>query len=137
MKNLKIDIHFREDQTIIVSYRHPLTQMRNRQNFSNLQEAKEFKKELERKFNCKDIPLSRYEELTIKELLFYFLKEVPDNLFSSRKEHLVDFFETFGDSRLCEVTRKELKEWLDQVQKENGLKESSMKGLQWENQHFL
>lgn len=137
MKDLKIDINAGKDQTFIVSYRHPLTQTRIRQNFSNRQEAQKCKEELERKFKCKDILLSRYEELTIEELLFYFVKEVPDNLFSSRKEHLVDFVETFGGFRLCEVTPKELKEWLGQVQEENHLKDITMRGLKWKINTFF
>ena len=128
MKKFKIDMNV-GDQKFIVSYRHPLTQIRTRQSFTDQDDAQKHKEELKRKFECKDILFSRYEELTIEELLIYFVKEAPNKVFSPGQMHFIDFFETFGGFRLCEVTPKELKNWIDQVQKENSLKDITAKGL--------
>ena len=57
MKNFKIDMNV-GDQKFIVSYRHPLTQIRTRQSFTDQDDAQKHKEELKRKFECKDILFS-------------------------------------------------------------------------------
>ena len=127
MNNLKVFIHNGRDKSFIVSYLHPLVNRRIRVSFLKLKEAQGYKERVEKKFKK---TISTYHKgLTIEELLVCFMREVPNNLFRSKKMHLIDFIESFGDHSICSITSEGLKEWLDQVQVENNLKDITMLGL--------
>ncbi len=123
MNNFKVLINSGYDQTFTTSYQHPLTKRRIRMNFLNNEDAITYKKKIEKKFKRSNF--SNFKDLTIEELLIYFMQEVSKNPFILKKSHLIDFIESFGHFRIDEVTTKALKNWLDQIQIENKRKDSS------------
>ena len=127
MTDFKIFIHNVRDKKFVTSYQHPLTKKRIRTRFLNKKDATNHKNEIERRF--KKGHSSKDEDLTVNNLLIDFMREVPNNPFSQRKERLIDFLETFGGYNIYEVTTQPLKDWMDQVQAENGLKDITMRGL--------
>ncbi len=135
MNDFKVFINAGRDETFTTSYQHPLTKRKIRMNFLSRDDASSYKKKVERKF--KRSSFSNYSELTIEELLIYFMQETPSNPFSLRKTHLIDFIETFGDYNIYEITTKALRSWLDQIQAENRLKDISMRGLKCEVDTFF
>ena len=75
--------------------------------------------------------------MTVEELLIYFLKEVPKSPFNKKKEHLIDFIDTFSNHNIYKITSQLLKDWLDQVQKEGHLKEITMRGIKCQVETFF
>jgi len=135
MEHFKVFINPSRDETFTTSYQHPLTKRKIRMSFLNKDDASAYKKKVEKKF--KRNSFSNYGELSIEDLLIYFMQEVPRNPFSYRKTHLIDFIETFGEFGIYEITTKALRQWLDQIQTENRLKDISMRGLKCEVDTFF
>jgi len=135
MNYFKVFINPGRDETFTTSYQHPLTKRKIRMSFLSREDASSYKKKVERKF--KRSSFSNYGELSIEDLLIYFMQEVPSSPFNLRKIHLIDFIETFGDFGIYEVTTKALRAWLDQIQAENRLKDISMRGLKCEIDTFF
>jgi integrase/recombinase XerD len=130
MQEFKVNIYPSKDQNFVTSFIHPLTKRKVRQSFLSSSEAQDFKKTTEEKF--KNNKVKSYSSLSIEELIICFLQEKPNNSFSKKSCHLIDFIETFGQFGIEDITGDALKLWLDQIQKENDLKDISMRGLKCE-----
>ncbi|MGE0761862.1 MAG: tyrosine-type recombinase/integrase [Bdellovibrionales bacterium] len=115
------------DRTTLVSFIHPLTKRKVRKTFYSATEADEYKIKLEKRFSGTGI--NAYRELSIEDLIILFLREKPKNKFFKARLHVVDLIETFGHLRAEDMNSDMLRIWLDQIQKENNLTETSMCSL--------
>lgn len=128
MKDFSVIIFADKTGQFTTSYLHPLTQKRIRSSFKTREAAKQHKEEIEKKFRKRQF--ADLMNLTVGELLNWFMLEVPDNsLHKYSKLHFADFAETFSDYRIEALTSDVLKVWLDQIQQENDLKDISMRKI--------
>lgn len=127
MQEFQVNIYPARDKSFLTSFFHPLTKRKVRQSFLSRNEALVFKEKTEVRFRKKQV--ENYQDLTIEELIFYFINERPKNPFTRKIGHLIDFVETFGQYKIDDITTDALKVWLDQVQRENTLKDITMRGL--------
>jgi integrase len=127
MSQFKINTCTLRDETVLVSYVHPLTKRKVRKTFASSIQAGEYRVRVEQQFSASDI--DRYRDLTLEELMILFMHEKPNSTFFKMRLHLVDFTETFGHLRIYEITTAMLRTWLDQVQQENKLADTSMRSI--------
>jgi integrase/recombinase XerD len=116
-----------KDRTIVASYVHPLTKRKVRKTFASRYEADTYKAKIENRFTGCD--LENYRDLMIEELMILFLQEKPNSTFFKMRLHLVDFTETFGHLQIQNLTTDALRTWLDQVQQENKIADTTMRSL--------
>jgi integrase/recombinase XerD len=127
MKDFIVSIYPLKDKKFLASYVHPLSKKRIREHFDSRESANEFRQKVEAKFKRSNP--DNYLELTIEELLVLFMQDHPKSDFAKAKMHLIDFVETFGGYQLEDITTDTLKAWLDQDQRENNLRQITMRGL--------
>ncbi len=128
MQDFQVNVYPLRDKNFLTSFVHPLTKRKVRQNFSSRLEAQEYSQQVEARF--KRPKPENFRELTIEELVVYFMSERPqNNHFVRSKRHLFDFIETFGQFKIDDLTTDAFRVWLDQIQRENGLKDITMRGL--------
>lgn len=130
MEEFKVNIYPIKDGTFLTSFTHPLSKRKVRKAFTSRSDAKEYKEEIEHKYKRKK--KAHYIELTLEELIIIFIQERPGNAYTKVKTHIIDFVNTFGKYRVQDLTSDAFKVWLDQVQKEYGLRDISMRGLKCE-----
>lgn len=136
MKDFSVIIFADKTGQFTTSYLHPLTQRRMRNSFRTREQAKQYKEEIEKKFTKRQF--ADLMNLTVGELLNWFMLEVPNNsLHKYSKLQLTDFAETFSDYRIETLTSDVLKVWLDQVQQENKLKDISMRKIKCDFDGFF
>lgn len=127
MQDFTVFIYPTQDKKFLASFIHPISKKRVREYFNTKAEASTYKHETELKF--KKSKIENYQELSIEDLLVFFLQENPKSDFRKAKRYLVDFIETFGTYRLDELKVDPIKSWLDLIQKENELKDITMRGI--------
>ena len=127
MLNFYVNTCLLKDRTILVSFIHPLTKRKVRKTFASSIEASEYKQKIESKFtsNCVD----GYRELTLEELMILFMHEKPNSTFFKMRLHLVDFTESFGHLRIDQLTPNTLRTWLEQIQQENKVADTTMRSI--------
>ena len=116
-----------KDQTILASYVHPLTKRKIRKTFASTIHANEYKMRIENKFSACNI--DTYRDLPLEELMILFMHDKPNSTFFKMRMHLADFTETFGHLRLQDITTDMLRTWLDQIQRENKIAETTMRSI--------
>jgi hypothetical protein len=82
---------------------------------------------MENKFSGTDLEI--YRDLALEELMILFLHEKPTSTFFKMRLHLIDFTETFGHLRVQCLTTDMLRTWLDQIQQENKIADTTMRSL--------
>lgn len=116
-----------KDGTILASYIHPLTRRRIRKTFASALQANDYKSRIESQFtsNC----IETYRDLTVEELMILFLNERPGSTFFRMRLHVIDFTESFGHLRIHDLTADMLRAWLEQIQVENKISDTTMCSL--------
>lgn len=127
MQDFTIAIYPSQNKTFLASFIHPISKKRVREYFKTKEEAITYKNQTEIKF--KKSRIENYQELSLEDLLVFFLQENPKSDFRKAKRYLVDFIETFGSYKLDELTTDAIKAWLDLIQQENKLKDITMRGI--------
>lgn len=112
---------------MLASYIHPLTKRKIRRTFASVNLANEYKSKIENRFGAADI--SSYGDMTLEELMILFLHEKPGSTFFRMRLHLIDFTETFGHMQVHGLTTDMLRTWLDQVQQENKVADTTMRSI--------
>ncbi len=130
MQDFTVKIYNIPDGSYLTSFTHPLSKRKVRKAFTQREDAKVYKEEMEQKYKRKK--KAHYLELNLEELIIIFIQEKPGNVFSKSKMHILDFIETFGKFKINELTHDALKIWLDQVQEEHGLRDITVRGLKCE-----
>jgi integrase len=125
--NLQITTCQLKDRTILASFVHPLTKRKVRKAFASQIEANQYRSRIENTFSGTDV--ESYRDLTLEEMMVLFMQDRPDSTFFKMRLHLVDFTETFGHLKMDEITTDLLRTWLDQIQKENQIKDTTMRSL--------
>lgn len=115
------------DGNILVSYTHPLTKRKVRQTFASAMEADTYKMRLEQPQTCMQI--NGDSNLTLEELTLYFKQECPESPFFKMRLHLIDFIDTFGHMNIYELRSEMLRNWLDQIQQENKIADTTLRSL--------
>ncbi|NOT77734.1 MAG: site-specific integrase [Bacteriovoracaceae bacterium] len=128
MQEFKVNIFTSQENNFLTSFVDPLTKRKVRRCFSTKEDAQVFKKSTETMYKVG--PKNKFSNLTIEELIIYFLIEKPKyNKFSKTHCHLIDFIDTFGKFYVENITHNSLKMWLDQIQAENNLKDITMRHI--------
>lgn len=127
MAVLQVNTCMLKDGTMLASYIHPLTKRKVRRSFPSVIQANEYKSKIENRFCSAD--LVGYGTLTIEELMILFLNEKPNSTFFKMRLHLIDFTETFGHIYIHNLTTDMLRTWLDQIQQENKIADTTMRSL--------
>jgi len=127
MEQFQVAVYPLKDKKFLTSFTNPLTKRKIRGTFESREAVQSYCASIEQKFGRRTA--DNYRDLTIEELIVIFTNEVPGNPFTRIKRHIIDFTETFGEYKVDEITADALKVWLDQIQRENKLKEISMRGL--------
>ncbi len=135
MQNFNVMIYPAKDGTFLATYLHPLSNDRVRKVFSNLEAAEAYKDNIELKFLRADA--QDYRVLNVEDLVILFQNEHPESNFSGSKLHIRDFIETFGKSKVDELSSKDFKSWMEAIQIENNLKEITMRGLKSDLEVFF
>ena len=135
MPKFEVRIHEANEYLFLTSFTHPLIKKKVRKTFNKIGDAEKYKKEFEHKFSRKEA--SSYSGLTLEELLVIFINNEPDNPFVKSKTHLIDFFDTFREFQIEEISTSALKIWMDQVERENNLTTSSMGALKFQLETFF
>lgn len=136
MKEFTVNIYPVKTGMFFTSYVHPLTKKRVRKSFESKTEAQEHKYIIEERF--RKTKFKNLMELNVGELLNLFILEVPNNPLSKySKLHFADFAETFGDFKVEKMSSDALKVWLDQIQKENNLKDMSVRKVKCDFDSFF
>lgn len=136
MKDFEVSILPIKGGEFFTTYTHPLTKKKIRQRFTTRQEAFAFKQSMEDNYTRR--PVDNLFSLNVSELVHQFNLDRPTNPFAkSKKMHFIDFVETFGTYKVEELTTDILKAWLDQVQKENNLKNISMRSIKCDVDYFF
>ena len=121
MNPFKITITKLNDEIFLASYTHPVLKQRLRLPFSSENEVREFKKQMIKKLDRKN--LKQGNKLTIEDLLCFFVQDHPNSTLAKNKYiHASDFAKTFGNYFPHELTTPMLMAWLTQVKKEHNLK---------------
>jgi integrase len=122
--------------SFMTNYQHPLTKKRVREEFPTREAAKAHKADIERSFTKRNF--NNLMGLNIGELLNIYMLEVPNNSLNKyTKLHTADFAETFGDFSVDELTTDVLKTWLDQIQRENKIKDISVRKIKCDFDGFF
>lgn len=135
MENFIVSIYPSAEGHYLTSYVHPITKKRIRTYFDNKSKAEVFKNEIESKF--KKSKLAKYDDLLVEDLVIQFTHEKPKSTFARMKRYTSDFTETFGHFKIEQLTSSALRTWLDQIQRENNLKEITMKGIKSDFEPFF
>lgn len=110
MKDFQVGIYPLKDKTFLTTFIHPLTKRKVREHFSSRDGARDYSESIERKF--KNPKIENFQEMTLEELIVYFMNERPKNNFVHCKSHLIDFIATFGQYKFDDLTTDALKAWL-------------------------
>jgi integrase len=116
-----------KDGTILASYIHPLTKRKFRKTFSSAIQANEYKSKIENQFTGVDF--TSYRDMNLEELMILFMHEKPNSTFFRMRLHIVDFTETFGHLPIHNITTDMLRNWLDQIQQENQISDTTMRSI--------
>lgn len=136
MKDFIVHIYPIKGGEFFTTFTHPLTKKKVRQRFKSRQEALDYRNHIEEKFKMPKI--ENFYELNVEELLGQFNLDRPDNSFVKHsRSHLMDFVDTFGHYKIEEVTTEALRTWLDQIQRENNLKNITMRGMKCDIDGFF
>ncbi|MFZ4402819.1 MAG: tyrosine-type recombinase/integrase [Pseudobdellovibrionaceae bacterium] len=135
MQDFIVAIYPSSEGNFLASYLHPLSKKRIREYFKTKEEANTYKKKIEEKFRRNRV--ANYQELLVEDLIVLFMQDHPKSEFTRMKRYTADFAETFGLFKIQDVSRGVLKIWLDQIQKENDLKEITMRGLKCDIDSFF
>lgn len=135
MENFIVSIYPSTEGHYLTSYVHPITKKRIRTYFQKKSEAEAFKNQIESKF--KKSKMASYDDLLIEDLVIQFAHEKPKSTFAKMKRYTSDFTATFGHFKIEQLTSSALRTWLDQIQRENNLKEITMKGIKSDFEPFF
>jgi len=127
MNSFQVSLCVLKDQSTLASYVHPLSKRKIRKTFISGVEADEYKKRIENQLNRTDF--RGYRDFTLEDLTILFLNENPKNSFFKMRIHLMDFIETFGHLKMDDITPDKLRAWLDLVQQENKISDTTMNSL--------
>lgn len=127
MPTFQVNTFVMKDRSVLASYIHPLTKRKFRKTFGSAFEAEQFKAKIENKFGANDH--QSYSEMTLEELMILFMHEKPNSTFFKMRLHLVDFIETFGHMKVYNITNDMLRIWLDQIQLENQVVDTTMRSI--------
>lgn len=131
-----VNIYPLKNDLFLASFTHPLTKKKIRKRFDSKLNARSYKLEMEQKFTCPKV--DSFKELTLSELMVIYNIECPDNkLVKSKRAHLEDFLETFGSCPIESICSDELKQWFDLIQRENKLKNITMRGVKCDIDGFF
>jgi integrase len=109
-----------------VSYIDPFTKRRVRTRIGDRDAAEKYRKEVIEK-------LSRHVTenagaALVNDLILLHIKDHPKTELARSPRLLEDFCSTFGTLKIKEVTTDMVRSWLSEIQKEDGLKESTLYG---------
>lgn len=136
MKEFSVTVYPIKTGEYFTSYLHPLTKKRVREHFQNRSDALANKEEVEEKF--KKTQFKSLIGLSVSDLLHLYMMDVPNNnLAKYAKSYCTDFAETFGEFQIEKLTCEILKVWLDQIQKENNLKDISVRKIKCDFDGFF
>ena len=136
MKEFSVIIYPVKTGEYFTSYMHPLTKKRIREHFKNRLDALENKTKVEAKF--KKTQLKDLVDLLVSDLLHLYMINVPNNnLGKYAKSYCADLAETFGEFKIEDLSSEILKVWLDQIQKENNLKDISVRKIKCDFDGFF
>ncbi|NJM09636.1 MAG: tyrosine-type recombinase/integrase [Bdellovibrionaceae bacterium] len=127
MANTQVNTCMLKDGTMLASYVHPLTKRKVRRTFASVLQVNEYKAKIENKFFAAD--LTSYGVMTLEELMIFLLNDRPNSTFFKMRLHLIDFTETFGHLPIHHLTTDMLRTWMDQVQQENKVADTTMRSL--------
>lgn len=127
MENYTVSIYPSAGGRYLASYLHPLSKKRIRLHFDTKKEAEAYRKQIEDRFT-KGMT-GDFKELQVDDLLIYYMREYPKSDFALAKRYTTDFSDTFGKFKITEVTSEDLRNWLDLIQRENKLKDISIRGV--------
>lgn len=126
MNALQVRTFLMKDHTVLASYIHPLTKRKCRKTFASSIEAEGYKRKIESEFSVED---RGYSDMTLEDLIILFMHEKPNSTFFRMRLHLVDFIETFGHLKVWSISTDMLRTWLDQIQLENQIKDTTMRSI--------
>lgn len=135
MENFIVSIYPSAEGHYLTSYVHPITKKRIRTYFEKKSKAEDFKNQIENKFKKSKIAI--YHDLFVEDLVIQFTNEQPKSKFGRMKRYSSDFTETFGHFKIEQLTSSALRTWLDQIQRENNLKEITMRGIKSDFEPFF
>ncbi len=127
MTKFKIRIYKLTNGSYQISFNHPITGNRKRYKFNSLDEATK----------CRDYLEKQYEEdklqvdggVTVKDLIKIHLKKVPNSKLISNKKRFNHFFREFSNKKINEITKTDVMNWFDKLQKRYGYYSSTMVGV--------
>ncbi len=118
-----------------VSHIHPITNEKFRTLFDSKTEAERHRTKIEEGIVARQH--KSYQELSVEDWLLLFLGQRERKTWDSWITHCQDFLKTFGKLPIEDVTEDKLKLWLDQIQKEHGYAEISMRGIKFQFNTFF
>jgi site-specific recombinase XerD len=135
MQDFMVSVYPSTDGAFLASYVHPITRKRIREYFQSREAANAYKQRIEEKFKRNRV--ANYQELLVEDLVVLFMQDHPKSDFTRMKRYTSDFTETFGQFKVQDLTAGVLKTWLDQIQRENNLKEITMRGIKCDIDTFF
>jgi integrase/recombinase XerD len=119
----------------MVEYYHPLSKKRMRLRFNTYKEAIAYRRELEDTFQTEDF--NPYKDRLIGDLIELHLAECPDSRFDDRKKHFINFYNSFCNMKLHQLTTLELRRWFQNVRSDYELSNLTMIAIRGSFSHFF
>ena len=135
MKSNEIVVYQQKNASWVTSYPDRLNDLRVRNFFNSESDAKAFKKEVLK--GLRSNSLNTFSHMSIADLMRRYLEEAEDHRYSMKRVHLQDFVNTFNDRKVIDLTTEDMKVFLERIQKETKLSESTMRGIKCRVDHFF
>ncbi|MBY0316991.1 MAG: site-specific integrase [Bdellovibrionales bacterium] len=124
MLDLKVKMYELKTGHNVICYVDPHSLRRKRKKFSNIKEAKTYKKDLELQFTAKGT--SSFNVTPVSQLMKYHLEKYPDSSVRERKRHFVSFCEEFGHRPINLIGKPELQLWFKKIKGEHDLSDRTL-----------
>lgn len=125
--DFEVKIHKTGEGLFQTKFLSPHTGKRKRKKFQTLKEAKQYKTEVESKFQNKG--LASFSDLRADQAMKIYIDKFPNNNIRSRKNHFTDFIDSFGTHRISEIGTNELLAWFGTRKSNGNLSEKTMGGI--------
>lgn len=124
MSELKVKLYQIKTGDHVVCYMDPITNKRKRKKFTSKSEAKNYRNDLQLKFQAKG-PQS-FNQTPLSQYLKLHLEKYPNSRVLERRRHFESFSKEFGERPINQIGKSELSHWFQKIKTDHDLSDRTL-----------
>ena len=135
MHELKIKIYKIKEGAHVVCYKDPITHKRKRKKFSSKLEAKNYRSDLQIKYQAKGA--QSFNQAPLGQYLKLHIEKYPNSRVMDRRRHFESFSKEFNDRPINQIGKSELAQWFQKTKTEHDLSDRTLNTIKSDLNSFF